>query len=106
MAMLRPPATSGVFRMGTQELVTMAPSRRPGRRQSDEPRKSRGLHGGIEAEDFRLGAAFLRHRSRPGWLRFVDYPAFDCDGRDAGALSARHPPPSASYRPTPPSHSL
>src|ERR1700694_6126997 len=89
MAMLRPPATSGVFPMGTQELVTMAASRGPDRRQSGEPGKSRGVRGGIGAEHCRLGAAFLRHRSHPGWLRFAGYPAFDGDGRDAGALPAR-----------------
>src|SRR5260370_14695589 len=106
MAWLRPTAKSGVFRMGTQELVTMAPPRRPGRRQSDEPRKSRGLHGGIEAEHCRLGAAFLRHRSRPGWLRFVDHPAFDCDGRDAGALSAPKQKGSLFHRTRPPRRDL
>src|SRR6202158_3133036 len=98
MAMLRPPATSGVFPMGTQELVAMAASRRPDRRHSGEPGKSRGVRGGIGAEHCRLGAAFFRYCSRPGWLRFACYPAFEGDGRDAGALSARKQTGSVSDR--------
>src|SRR5258708_7599964 len=49
---------------------------------------------------------FLRHRSRPGWLRFVDYPALDCDGREVGALSGRKQTGSVSNRTAPVRHDL